>query len=1354
MIKGTIFLPGVIGTKSCRRFLLLLLVVITVISIQTLLSGQTQLFHHKFYNKKDGLSNSHVLSLCQDDNGIVWIGTKYGLNRYDGHRFKLFTRGENGLTSNIINRIIKAPSGNLWLIRLQESHGNYEFFSIDVFDPVWETSRPLDKVFPDFPQSVEQLEKIIEVEGGMLISFRNKESYLFDKNSQLHRILLQDGYELKYKTSPDRYLCYKNDQYLFVDRQGKEKGALRVQPGITLSNFIVNKEGRVWCIESSPKANGHGYSIQYFSEVKSNGSLERSQKLSGNLYDINLLKNEEKGMLYLIENNRIQQFDFATNLQSLKTLPFPDFLVEMPRAAMIDANGDLWLGDFSGLQTIHLASSQFKTYMSREKSPFPVRGIMQIQEKLAVNSPKGAILIDKTTSQKTTYLDQPAMGTLKPFSTLKTEGGNIYMVTEQLLEVDSAFKIKRKTNITPKKRDRIWSFCKDGEHRFWLGRALEDIYIVEEEDFSKVDLFEKYNGFEDLKSTFKWQFFEDGDFIWISAQNGLYLIHKEKGVISRFGANEEAPFYLPAIIFHYVFKDKNESYWLATGDGGLIRLEIDPNNPEKNTFRQFTKADGFPSLELYAIMEDEKGWFWISSANGLIRFQPQRVDLQVFTTEEGIADNEFNKLAYFKNEEGTIYFGGVNGLTEIDPKLFSNNKQYDFQLVLSGAKVLSSKKDTFKNVFPLWNQEQTIVLKPGDVFLTLEFSLQDYCYSNKSSYSYRLKDHTDNWTSLQNNILQLAGLPYGKHTLEVRARGRLNQFTNENLLIPIEVVRPVYLQTWFLVLLALLVGLSLWQYNVWRIRSIKKREETLELIVRQRTQKIREDKKLIEHQAAQLKELDELKSRFFQNVSHELRTPLTLILGPLDKVLGRNKLENQDFTLLKIMKENVKHLHKRINELLDLSSLDAVSMEMHPVPVQLYTFLKRTLSQFESSASVKNIRLEFNFHPDQDLTLLLDKEKMEKILFNLLSNAIKFTPENGTVAVKCRQSEGKVQLQVKDTGIGIPQEEQEKIFDRFFQASRDQYFEGTGIGLSLCKELAELMEGAIKVTSEPGKGSTFTLTIPAIETMEAPHVKDRSEFEDADVSIEKEALQTGDPILVVEDNASLRNYLKLVLEKYNVKLAGHGKEALEILENGFSPVAIITDIMMPVMDGVALLEKIRQHNRYRNIPVIMLTAVNSSTQKVEALRIGVDDYLTKPFNEEELKASLQAIIANSKNRMADNRVQAATETPGLTEGDLAWLQEVEEIIFKNIGNPLFGIEQLADQLQISTRRLQQKIKAISGMTPKAYQREVQLEKARRILVSGACKSVSELSGIVGFSDAHYFSNLYEKRFGKKPKDYL
>jgi DNA-binding response OmpR family regulator len=503
-----------------------------------------------------------------------------------------------------------------------------------------------------------------------------------------------------------------------------------------------------------------------------------------------------------------------------------------------------------------------------------------------------------------------------------------------------------------------------------------------------------------------------------------------------------------------------------------------------------------------------------------------------------------------------------------------------------------------------------------------------------------------------------------------------------------------------------------------------------------------------------------MKSRFFANISHELRTPLTLIMGPLENVLRRNQQENKDRKLLNLIQQNSRLLLKRINEFLDLSKLDAAKVKVENEPVQVYGFLKNVISEFENGAGIKNIPVNFASGLNAETIVLADGDKLEKIVSNFLSNAVKFTPANGAINIGLEKVDNMLQISVADTGPGIPAHEIQKIFDRFYKSPHHRQAGGTGIGLAMCREFAQLMKGKVWAESELGEGSIFYLQIPYEEM--AGNISETTETPEENQIPKGELFATsnkGETILVVEDNPDLQEYLKVVLENFRVLTAENGKVALEVLTKNPDISLIISDIMMPVMDGLSLLKNLKQSDAYCHIPVIMLTARQNMETRIEALRIGVDDYVVKPFREAELNARVANLLAhrNSREEVSPGNDQDLKEDvppQTLSPDDVKWLASVEKIVLENVEDSQFNISQLADEMDLGIRRFQQKIKAITGLTPKEYQREIQLEQARRLLESGDYQTMSEVSYRVGFKDAHYFSGLYYKRFGKKPSEYL
>lgn len=1324
-------------------------------------AAQEYLANVREFTTAEGLSNDRVLSLLQDSEGFIWTGTSYGLNRFDGHKFQVFTKESHGLQSNIANQLIEGPDNRIWIIRSQELYGHYDHYSIDLLEPDKEVVYPWEKGFPSLPFSLDQVERIFGVPGGILFLVDEQEFYLLESNSSFKTARLPANFQFISAPEKGHFFGKLGNRYVTLSLDGKEIRAIRLQDSLTIVDMVPDYNGNYWCLAGRRFVAQNSVLITTLLKVDPSGKYTEEDQFNNQLdiYSLFISYRNRRSLLY-IQAGEIREYDLEEGRILINREALKNRQITFPGVAMSDQNDGLWIGDYFGLRAFDMELSRFTTYLTDQEERVSARGMTINGDELVYTCAGGPHALDLNTGQiKDIEKGNPIMLRPSPFSVLRIENGHLVFGGKEMIEVDDQYRLLKVSGLTRLGASRIWNFSRDREGNYWVGFGNEHIVVLGS-DLESFRLVE-HNGNEDLGNATKWHFYEDGDYMWIAAQNGLYLVHKENGLAAQFGANASEGHYLPAFIFHFIHKDAKGNYWLATGDGGLIRFSYDPEDPASLAYKQYKKKDGLPSLELYAILEDDKGFFWISTANGLVQFDPEAEEVFVYDESQGIAHNEFNRLSYYQHTDGRIFLGGLNGITAFDPGNFHEKESYDAPLRISAATLLSFGSDSLKNIRAGIRRGEALTLRPQDNFLNLEFSLQDYSFNGRIRYSYRIPGIRDQWSNMADNTLQLAGLPYGAHTLEVRARGRMNKISSKGLQLELIVLRPFYLRWWFIALALLTAGISVWQYANWRNRSLVRRQLALERMVAARTKKIREDKQVIEEQARQLRELDEMKSQFFENVSHELRTPLTLILGPLDKVLKRNKLDNRDFTLLSLMKDNAKRLHKRINELLDLSRIDAVRMALHPEPVELYPFVKNIMAQFESSAKLNAVNLLFEFKLNRDLRVMIDPDKMEKILYNLLSNAIKFTPAGGEVKLACESEGGQLAIRVSDTGIGIPEADLSRIFERFYRAKADEHYEGTGIGLSLCKELAELMEGRIAVSSVLGEGSVFELKIPLLETFDEALKRETGELP-ADISGLSDEVSdiSGEPILVVEDNPSLREYLRLILEDFHVKTAGHGREALDMLEEGFRPALVVTDIMMPVMDGMELLKVIREQEAYRALPVIMLTAKAGSGDKVEALRVGVDDYLAKPFVEEELIARVQAVIRNSRQRIwaggkpPAGGASSGEEPPVVSQADLKWLEEVEGIIMSHVGDRMFGIDQLADKLHMSTRRVQQKLKATTGMSPKKYQREIQLESARRILESGDFQSVAEVSRQIGFSDSHYFSKLYEKRFGKRPSDYL
>ncbi|HKK79103.1 MAG TPA: ATP-binding protein [Phaeodactylibacter sp.] len=543
---------------------------------------------------------------------------------------------------------------------------------------------------------------------------------------------------------------------------------------------------------------------------------------------------------------------------------------------------------------------------------------------------------------------------------------------------------------------------------------------------------------------------------------------------------------------------------------------------------------------------------------------------------------------------------------------------------------------------------------------------------------------------------------------------------------------------------------------------------------RRSKRKIAKQYRFIQKQAAQLRRLDAAKSHFFDNVSHELRTPLTLIAGPVNSLLKMQPLSPEQKVLLESIRRNGEQLKLLVNDILDLRKLSAGVMEVHRQSTPVYAFFKEHFAQFESKAVEQEIDYRVRIDVAEQVVAELDRAKCRQIANNLLSNAFKFTPYGGQIKVILSiKDQNWLQLSVTDTGIGIAEDELIQIFDRYFQASHTGRTAqgGTGIGLALCKEYVELLGGWVKAESQLGKGSMFYLAFPLTGVSQsmvlespltvgesAPRIEEAVHTEASASAAEDSRLS----VLIVEDNADLRAFLRFILSQhYTVLEAANGQAALDLLqesqENDTFPTVrlVISDLMMQPVDGYELLSRLKARDETRHLPVIMLTARAGVKDKIKALRIGVDDYLIKPFEEEELLARVSNLLRNQSQRPPSGEAGALSAAlPILSQEDMAWLERFEAYVKNNLGNDALTVSFLAEEFSMSESSLLRQVSRITGLTPNQYLTEVRLQAARELLEQRTYRTIARVASAVGYNKPRTFSRNFKERFGQSPSAYL
>ncbi len=564
------------------------------------------------------------------------------------------------------------------------------------------------------------------------------------------------------------------------------------------------------------------------------------------------------------------------------------------------------------------------------------------------------------------------------------------------------------------------------------------------------------------------------------------------------------------------------------------------------------------------------------------------------------------------------------------------------------------------------------------------------------------------------------------------------------------------------------IALFIFAYLMWRLTRIRKKKN----------ERIEKDKAIITQQAAELRTIDAMKSRFFTNISHELRTPLTLIISPIQHLLKQENYNQLPFNVQQILKNafrNAGRLLSLVEELLELSRIEAGEQQLNLTPVAPGNYTQQLFNTFEARAKVKNITYQFYLNIPNEMVVKIDKNRFAKIVYNLLGNALKFTPKGGKITLNLASHpdhNNKLVLSVKDTGRGILPEDLPYIFDRYFQTKNKHIPTegGTGIGLALSKELAELMGGSLEVESKWGEGTTFILVLPTQETNQEI-IFDKDELptplplvEELVTPATKLPNTPGNhskkKILIVEDNPDMQQLISsLIADRYDYLLVNNGKEAWQLLEKGPPSVKnislIISDILMPEMDGYELLNRVKEHKKWRLLPVIMLTALAGQEDKLKALRMGVDDYVPKPFTAEELLARIDNLIDNYEQRQEFEQLAVNLELEASPSADQDWLSAVEAFCLEAIEKKIeITTGYLASKMVLSERQTLRKLKSLTGLSTHKYIQEIKLQKARQLLETQKFKTIAEVAYECGFNTPSYFTKVFEFRYGKRPIEYL
>lgn len=1306
-----------------------------------LATAQKYKFQVRHLTMKDGLPNDYVTHAMQSSDGYTWISSNFNLSRFDGYEVKEFAQNEqfryppyatfedvNGLLW--INHFAIADQAD-WLEKNEKI--------LEIYDPIRDLKTSFAEKFGNqLSLKTSQIAHLtVDARRNIWIVSINGDIFRYDgtfvqvARIPEHYIQQKEGFYFKMAIQEDQIWIAIGEKtnFLNIDNQGKIKE-------IAISDNIdwmhVDAENCLWIsFKNTPRLWRKAKDKNFETLLLPITDPSPRTAVNKHVFDVNIRQQQ----IWFLYNNNLYVFSLRGDL--LATLPSNenDLRFERPNHLFIDIHDNVWLSTAHGLYIISIIKNRFTNYLTE-------LGIQDTREILVDES--GGVFVaqgpihDLKNKLKYELKDAVFIAMAKKGDTFWGAPYSDYLYKFNIA-TGKGFEVKLDSLLKSRETREYKLHFSKKTGQLWIGgkRCLTTVDTAS----LRVHSLELYNGFSALKEAFVNAFFENDEGIWLLTDNGLYLLDEQKGIVAHFGEK------FPAKNMAHMHEDTQGIFWLATKRGGLLRWDR-----KNNEIRQFTKKDGLSNDVIYAVYEDDYGFLWLPSNYGLMRFNKESHQVTVYLPEDGIPHHEFNHLSHAQEPNGRLYFGGLGGVTSFHPKDFLGDEEKLAPLRITSFKKLNGRTGELIDFTSDIIKNKSIQLRPFEKSFRLQLALLNYKSSQDNRYAYRIEGLENNWTYIQENYIRLNRLPYGHYTLHIRAQDINRRWKEQRLSIPIQVIKPLYLRWWFLlfvIMILLFLGITLFK---WRTGHLQREKLRLEAEVARRTE-------TIERQASELKALDEQKSRFFLNVAHELRTPLTLIATPIAHFFEK-KNEKSAPDLLHSIQKHVNHLLRLIESILDLSKLDANQLQLNETPTQFSRLIHTIFSMYESYAYIQNIDYQLNYEASDEI-LLVDVPKFEKILHNLIFNALKFTGKAGNVIIDVTDSKYEVNIKVTDTGKGIPPEDLDRVFDRYFQSkhTNSSLQGGSGIGLSIAREYAQLMGGKLSVESTVGKGSSFTFIFPKkvagnnlINGSESIFSnEDKSNF----IQNNKPHVSKKSTILLVEDNAEMQALLREIVEpEHRVLQAANGANALEILAEQAID-GIVSDVMMPQMDGFELISRLKADPSWQSIPVIVLTARANEQDKLHALRMGVDDYLYKPFSPQELLVRIQNLLENRQKRLEYLQSLDHHESEAAPSADQQWLQDVESSSLQLLKqNPEFKLPDLADQIHLSERHLRRKIQELTGLTANDYLREIRLQQARQMLEQHSSHTVAEISYAVGFTSPSYFAKLYAERFGRRPSEYL
>ncbi len=1325
------------------------------------------------------LSNSLIYQVYQDSKGIIWVATEDGLNRYDGSKFTIYKHDQqdpHSILNNYVRLLFEDSKGHLLI-------GYYN--GLQVYDHATDAFKQI----PLFPAGGEQLDAHV-----ISITERQNGEVLVGTAGYGVFSLKFEGTEPKVQQIQQQipanfidYLFEDKDQNLWIASQ--DKGIIRIgkngkvkyfnsskkTPRSTITSICQDKEGNVYL---SSVSNG------LFVHNKIADDLNHIPYPPSPNLSISTLYLSKTNELYLgTDGEGIKIYDLKKKIitdGNFNVATF-DFKKSKVHSILEDQAGNLWLGIYQkGVMLLPATASNFKYigYKSINNNTVGSNAILSVVEDhegtLWVGTDSdGLYSIGANGEQKAhfTHTDDPASVSSSIMSIYEDSNKDLWLGSY----LHGLAKLNRKTgkcdyitsirdeNSNPV--ERIFSVVEDRQNTLWIATMGAGLFSMDLRS-QKVTQYVAPPGSnnEGAKNFLhnRWincLLLTSKNKLYIGTYDGIGCLDlKTKNFASTHGTNN----LLHGYIVYSLHEDQKGNIWIGTSKG-LLYLDTSTSK-----IKAYTMEDGLPSNVVSAVKGDKSGNIWISTNYGITKLNPKNSSFISYYANDGLQGNEFSKGAAFVNNSGQIFFGGINGITYFNPEEITNTisasgKKLEARItgfyIHNQAVKKGMKSGKYDIVDTAVMDAANFHLSHKDNSFSIELSTIDFANPERITYQYSLQD--GDWINLRpgTNTVNFTDMAPGTYHFRFRAKDYSHYSAIKEIVVDIS-------PAWYFSALAKAAYLLILAF-------------VFLLVVQQIRHRQRTRLKMQEHMHA--KQINDAKLQFFINISHEIRTPMTLIISPLKKLMSVDKDRERQKTYATMHRNSERILHL-INQLMDIRKIDKGQMQLAFLETEIVGFIKELCTIFEEQSQSKNIQLRFH-HKMELLPVWIDPNNFDKVILNVLSNAFKFTPENGKIDIYLHTGENEsvanelrqyFEIIISDSGIGIAESEQEKIFECFYQVQTPQnhFVGGTGIGLNLTQSIVELHHGSIRAeNNKESKGCRFVMRLPLgkdhlqkeelaepLPLVQKPEPALHVLSTPADDTDEVKAKsKTRKRVLVVDDDEEIRNYIcQEFASEYHMTACANGKEALSILLSK-TPDLIISDVMMPEMDGITLCRKIKQNVNINHIPIVLLTARSEEEDNLEGLGIGADTYLVKPFNIEILKKTVESLIKNRemlRNNFSGNQQQnTKIQKIAIKSADEKLLTKLLDVINQNIDNPALSVEMLASEIGISRVHLHRKMKELTNQSTRDFIRNIRLQQAADLLSSKHI-NISEVAFAVGFTNLASFSAAFKELYGVPPTAYM